>query len=379
MSQIVTTVILVVLVLVAIGIVWGVISSLIGDSADDISLGKFTINLEAENARVSGEDILVDIKRLPGGGDLTKIKFIISNGTNTEIIEQEVTLEELEQETYTLEGITMPLEGVVSISVAPVYSAGSGEDTLADISDTINIGEGGLSEDEGEGGDPEDCGNDQIDAGEICDGIALTPYTTDCSTYLDFTGGDLSCLGTCLDYNTDLCTGAECIEPSSQDCSLTEGVCAGIQQNCTGSEWPGCSEANYTTYNSSYEVTEINCTDGYDNDCNGLADNEEVTCEFTWAGTVIDPWPSETKILFIVNETTEEFVAPEYIYTGMYVGFTGGSEIRCLQIHDYVTPDQSELFDQAIVRIDDAPSGGLPIDITTGNTFTIYQKSECGA
>ena len=381
MSQIVTTLIIIVLVLVAIGVVWGVVSKLISDSSEEVSLGKFTINLDAQNAYKDGNgNVVVNLKRLAGKGDLTKIKFVLSDGKNSESFELEVTLEELEQGSFTLTPLELDIGSITSIEIAPIYKSGSGSDTLGGITDTMVIAE--TPPGEGTPSGDEECGNNIIEFGEVCDGTALTPYTIECSTHPDYTGGDLSCLGDCSGYNTDECTGEVCTIPSSKNCSLTLGVCAGAQQDCAGDppEWPGCSVANYITHNAAYEAdTELSCDDGLDNDCDGDIDNADSECEYTWTGTVREPWPSETKLLFYVNETGGNYTNPTYNYGAflMYMSFSGGSsETRCIQIHDYILPYELPLFDNAIVSLDETVD--LPINIADGDTFTIYQKSQCG-
>jgi hypothetical protein len=58
-------------------------------------------------------------------------------------------------------------------------------------------------------------------------------------------------------------------------CPLQEGVCAGCVQTCTEENiWPGC---DYSTI-PDYEPSESNCTDGLDNDCDGLVDGEDPSC-----------------------------------------------------------------------------------------------------
>lgn len=53
---------------------------------------------------------------------------------------------------------------------------------------------------------PQICGNNIIEGTEVCDGTDLSPYNSDCSTYPPYTGGTLSCLGDCSDYDTSSCT-----------------------------------------------------------------------------------------------------------------------------------------------------------------------------
>lgn len=84
-------------------------------------------------------------------------------------------------------------------------------------------------------------------------------------------------------------------------CPLQEGVCAGCMQTCTDHSWPGCDYSSL----ADYEPAESNWTDGLDNDCDGLVDNEDPSCrehldgmisywklDETVAGPVIDCYGS---------------------------------------------------------------------------------------
>jgi len=203
MSQIVTTVIIVVLVLVAIGIVWGVVSNLISDSSEDVSLGKFTINLDIQSAYKDDPNVIVNVKRLAGKGDLTKIKFIISDGLNSESFEEEVTLGELEEQTFTLTP-TLAIADVEKVEVAPIYSTGSGADTLGDISDSKTIGENAPdgNGDGGDGGDGSACDPECILPAICIEESCCTPDTCvgagyQCGTPISGCGGTINC-GDCL-------------------------------------------------------------------------------------------------------------------------------------------------------------------------------------
>ncbi len=60
---------------------------------------------------------------------------------------------------------------------------------------------------------------------------------------------------------------AVCSGSQTRPCSLQTGVCAGSFETCTGSQWPGCTAANYGPNYAQFENTDALCRDGYDNDC----------------------------------------------------------------------------------------------------------------
>ncbi|GAG16716.1 unnamed protein product, partial [marine sediment metagenome] len=78
LSTIVTSLIIILLVLVAVGILYVTYINFVRTGTEDISLGKFTISLEIENVKVNENSVDVRVKRNPGKGDLTGIKFAVS-------------------------------------------------------------------------------------------------------------------------------------------------------------------------------------------------------------------------------------------------------------------------------------------------------------
>jgi hypothetical protein len=56
--------------------------------------------LEIKQATLDNESASVNVKRNLGVGDISKINFIFENGTNSQVIEKEVTLRELETKNF---------------------------------------------------------------------------------------------------------------------------------------------------------------------------------------------------------------------------------------------------------------------------------------
>jgi len=128
MSQIVTTVILVVLVLVAIGIVWGVINNLIGGAEDDISGGAECLNINIRATGVvlaSGVLYDVTITRTAGGGDIDGVKAtLFSDTANGGLQDLSSTIGELETETIA------DVTGVADankVEITPYFNDASGD------------------------------------------------------------------------------------------------------------------------------------------------------------------------------------------------------------------------------------------------------------
>jgi len=83
LSSIVTTLILILLALVAVGIVWVVVKGLIDKESEAIDLDSFTINMKIKNVSHLDSGIDVELERKVGRGDFTGLSFAVSDGKTT--------------------------------------------------------------------------------------------------------------------------------------------------------------------------------------------------------------------------------------------------------------------------------------------------------
>ena len=185
LSRVIATLIIILLVLVAIGIVWIAIKSIIASGVEGIFLGRFTIDLKIKDAYVDENNIVVNlIKRKPGQGNLAGIKFIFSNGTDMESAEKNTTMKELEEKSFTFTLNELDVGTVETVSIAPIFGLDSGEERLGNIIDTYHIkriesgGNGCIPETQEEtcgtwvcGKKTNNCG-DEVDCGP-CDGTCV--------------------------------------------------------------------------------------------------------------------------------------------------------------------------------------------------------------
>lgn len=121
LSTVVTTLIIVLLSLVAIGIVWVVISNILKQGTEEITLGKFTISMDIKAVTVNADSVDVKVKRNSGAGELTGINFIINDGVNTQVFKNTTNLQELGEKTFSLNYTGL----VKEISIAPVFETSS--------------------------------------------------------------------------------------------------------------------------------------------------------------------------------------------------------------------------------------------------------------
>ena len=100
LSTIIATLLIVLLILVATGIVWVAIKSIITKNAENISLGKFTVDLEIDSVKKTDVNVNIKVKRNPGEGELKGITFVVFDGQNNYVFEKtNITLKPLEIKT----------------------------------------------------------------------------------------------------------------------------------------------------------------------------------------------------------------------------------------------------------------------------------------
>jgi len=137
LSTIVATLLIILLTLVAVGIIWVVVRNVIQSGSEQISLGKFTLNLEIKSVvvNVTNSSVSVKIKRNPGEGEISGLEFIVEDGASTEVVEYNNSLVELEERTIILPLTVVNMNNIQKVSVAPVFMLESGKEVIGDVKD----------------------------------------------------------------------------------------------------------------------------------------------------------------------------------------------------------------------------------------------------
>lgn len=348
LSEVVTNLLLILLVLVAVGVVWVVVKNLVSEGAGGIEIGQFTFDLQIQNAYISGTDVIVSVRRNAGGGELAGIKFLFSNETESITIDKIGALNELDRRTFTFTSAEIPGIGMGDeVSIAPIYESGGqktgGITDSATISGNPPAGSGGT-------GNPGTgtCGDSLIQnpnsdgINEQCDGNNLGGQTC---TDLGFVGGTLSCTPGCQ-FDTSQCAGAA---PLS---------CNGV--------WEGASEDPGVVCDGGANcLTSCVCRVGFTADGSGGC----VIGPPLGTGIINSVW---NKIYFDSHDLPKDDSV--WIYQSKYVNFTNSAEFSCFQITlaDYA-PDSNISY----IRLSDTPPLGAP-NINAGETYNIWGAVNCG-
>ena len=311
LSAIVTTLLIILLSIVAIGAVWVVISNVIDEGSEDINLARFTLDIVIKSAYVDTADsnkIKVSVRRSVGKGDVKGLNFVFSDGSKSVVVRKDIVLNELDERTF--EFTSAELEGIGfgsgdTVSIAPIFDS-SGSEKTGEITDTEKISSSASGGGGGGGGDLEcsdgidndgDGNTDLVDAGCV---NAEDDDETNC--------GDGACEG---GENSDNCL---------LDCPLAPSSCNGAwdsvedptdENECDGSPTPnGCVGATCM------------CEFGYTSDgVGGCSLNPAIILD----GTVFSVWPDTSAVVFFDSSQLPIIPGEFSAYGGRYIKFSGGA------------------------------------------------------
>lgn len=129
MSSIVTTLLIILLSMVAIGIVWGVVLNILRSQEQETttSLGQAFVNLEIRNVDLKPNgDVELIVERNIGAADLNAINFVISDGKKSKVIKRNTNLTESSAQIFLLNYSEIGAMGVREISVVPILKSSTG-------------------------------------------------------------------------------------------------------------------------------------------------------------------------------------------------------------------------------------------------------------
>ena len=140
LSTIVATLLIIMLTLVAVGIIWVVVRNVIQGSSEQVSLGKFTLNLEIlQFQKINDSALNVIVKRNSGDGEFVGISFVVYDGDSTEVIKTNNSLKELETRNFELHLLIINVSKVQKISIVPIFRLESGKEVNGDVEDEYLI------------------------------------------------------------------------------------------------------------------------------------------------------------------------------------------------------------------------------------------------
>jgi flagellin-like protein len=143
MSEIITTIIMVVLALVAVAIIWGIISSVVSDKGAQAEINQKCLDvvLNVEGFVCSATSCTITITRAAGGDDFSGLKIVLKNSTSaSEVIDSQGTIPQLGIVTKTVNSTVISNEGSVKeVEVTPYFNDVSGVAQICSTTASKNI------------------------------------------------------------------------------------------------------------------------------------------------------------------------------------------------------------------------------------------------
>jgi len=291
LSTIVISLILILLSLVAIGVVWAVVSGIISDTSDKIGLDQLTISMDITNAYEYNGNISVNLKRNVGSGEVVKIMFLLSDGEDTEAYTSETSIGELESKKFNIPVLKLNSTDIEKVSVAAVSGSSGGEEILGDVLDTYTITKSYT----GTSGPPGENGNGGENCVANCSNLSCGPDPI-CGTSCGNCNSGFSC-------SNGICISSSCV-PDSNETTCGTSNCGTKTNNCG------------TFVNCGVCAIGQVCSEGI---CQGITPVN--------SGIVEELWPGNSGMYFGSSS-----LSTDTSYAGYYAKFPGSAETSCLLI-----------------------------------------------
>jgi len=135
LSSAIEALIIIILVIMVVGTFQNFIMPFLGErSIGEIFLGKGVVSLDIEKVIINNNSFVggftIVVKRNKGGESLSKIKFIASDGMNSEVFERTTNIKELENQAFSFTLTEIEIKDLTEISIAPIFKLESGEESL---------------------------------------------------------------------------------------------------------------------------------------------------------------------------------------------------------------------------------------------------------
>jgi len=224
LSTLVVTILVISLSIIAIGIIWQVISGILSSSKEDADFNNLRLNMRISSVFIGTSYVSLKVSRLTGVGDIEGLKFVFYDGVRSESIENLTSLEELEERTFRFVLTDLQYSELKKVSVAPIIALSSGKTRVGNVLDTYTIKSGNYNQTGNTGGD------------QICSELNPCPADSEGSSECNTTTGNISSYWTVFD-----CVFGECI--SDEVLRLAE-ICPNecYVQNATCIAPPSCSQ-----------------------------------------------------------------------------------------------------------------------------------------
>jgi len=147
LSEIVVTLIMIVLVLVAISIVWFIVRGILDKGTGQVNLGTDCLEVQVSaisfknttdnNNNVENYDVV--LTRSAGGGDLGGVKIIFNNATGSSNYVHTVVGNIAPLETKTISATSVSIDEANKVEIAPYFTDDSGNEQVCSTSTSFDF------------------------------------------------------------------------------------------------------------------------------------------------------------------------------------------------------------------------------------------------
>ncbi len=291
-SDIVVTVLIILLALGAIVIIWFFVRPFIFSSSSSVDIGQFSTSFSIVKDRVivddnpddgDGLDVKFSVRRGAGDAEVVGMNWIIEDSNGDSCVTEEIfsggNFEPLETRTSPNipygSGGCQDVDDVAKVSAAPIFLNQAGERVNANVADSFVVGEIVQTPPSGDV-----CGDGQITGTEVCDGNSQTCTITtggysgtqqcnsQCNGWLTCTSSQ-SC-GDSIKNGNEVCDGSDL---GSETCS-TQGFTGGTlncNANCQSFVTSSCTSSgpvlpsdliSYWKFDGNFLDNEVASNDG---------------------------------------------------------------------------------------------------------------------
>ncbi|MEK6906299.1 MAG: LamG-like jellyroll fold domain-containing protein [Nanoarchaeota archaeon] len=137
LSSVVASLIMILLVFVGIGIVWFAVKNILEQNAEEVNLDKINVAVDIQKVSIYDNTATVTVTRSSGEGDISGIKFVFSDGINSQTFQENISLAQLEQRTFSFNTI-FNSQTLKKVEVYPIFNTGtSGEVVIGKVDSYI--------------------------------------------------------------------------------------------------------------------------------------------------------------------------------------------------------------------------------------------------
>lgn len=145
LSAIIVTLIMILLVIVASGLIWVVIRNVVGSGTEQISTGTACLNVNVEATKVTnstnGLSYDVTLTRNAGGDTIGGVNLILTNATGTDsfVYDRSGNIPPLATETVTVDTTANAIFNANKVEVVVYFTDASGNDQACSVSSSFDF------------------------------------------------------------------------------------------------------------------------------------------------------------------------------------------------------------------------------------------------